>query len=122
MGCRSWKGLFSQDSSPTWPPLMTRSAVERASALSTLWRASAAGSASNVSQGSPPSDSNTALRVPGNRAAHFWSAVPTASRRTGLAATTRIPTGVRTPPVDIMSIRARAGAVHALVHPGRRVA
>ncbi len=34
----------------------------------------------------------------------------------------RIPTGVRTPLVDIMSIRALAGAVHALVHPGRRLA
>src|SRR5262249_37282518 len=44
------------------------------------------------------------------------------ARRSGLAATMRIPTGVRTPLVDIMSIRARAGAVHALVHPGMRLA
>ncbi len=39
-----------------------------------------------------------------------------------MPATMRIPTGVRTPLVDIMSMRARAGAVHALVQPGERLA
>src|SRR5512141_1548000 len=34
----------------------------------------------------------------------------------------RIPTGVLTPPVDIMSMRARAGAVQALAQPGMREA
>ena len=48
-------------------------------------------------------------------------AVPRSSSRTGSPPTIRIPTGVRIPVVS-MSIRARAGAVQALLQPGRRAA
>jgi hypothetical protein len=88
---------------------------------STPVRVAAAGSGENPRLGSPPSDSNTALRVPGTVSARLRTAAPSASSRLRSEANSRMPTGVRTP-VAIMSIRPRAGAVHALVQPGSRVA
>ena len=74
--------------------------------------------ASKPRRRSPPSPSYTALRVPGTLRTAASTAPPRASSRAGSAATTRTPTGVRTP-VDIMSMRARTGAVQAFVQPGR---
>ena len=107
--------------SPIWPPVSSRSAVAATAAGSTPIRAAAAGSATKPRPGSPPSDSNTALRVPGTVSTRLRTAVPSASSRCTSGANTRMPTGVRTP-VAIMSIRPRAGAVQALVQPGSRVA
>ncbi len=114
-------GWPSTSTSPTWPPVVSSSASDRAAVGSTRkWR-SAAGSVLKSIQVSPPSDSRTALRVPGIRSASARSAVPRASSRCGSGATIRMPTGVRTL-VAIMSMRARAGVVQAAVHPGSRTA
>ena len=76
------------------------------------------GLALKVSQVSPPVASNTAVRVPGTWLTTARTAAPISSSRFGSGEMTRMPTGVLTP-VAIMSMRARAGPVHALRHPGR---
>ena len=100
---------------------MSTRAVDSTSAGSTTSRARAARSATSSSCVSPPGDSRTALSVPGAAMIAARTARPTSSSRAGSAPTIRIATGVRAP-VAIMSVRARAGAVQALVQPGRRVA
>ena len=60
-----------------------------------------------------PSDSNTALRVPGTPLDDCAQRRSQLLEPLGIGETMRMPTGVRTP-VAIMSMRARAGAVQAL--------
>src|SRR5712692_9753295 len=108
-------------SCPISPSLISTPAVALTTTGSTWWVANAPGSGTNSSHVSSPDGSNAALRVPGKPIATDRSAVPKAASLAESAAEMRMPIGVRIP-VAIMSIRARAGAVHALAHPGSRAA
>ena len=95
--------------------------MARASCASTPQASTAAGSATKVGQGSRAGDSSVAARAPSTRESTASAEAPSASRRSGVPALIRSPTGVRMP-VETMSRRPRTGAVQALVQPGSRAA
>ena len=111
--------------SPTWPPATSRSAVERASAGSTTRPRAVAARRPRRTPAAPrrPGDSSTALLVPGTRATTLRAGCRRASSsRAGV----RGDDADRRPAYGRRSTSCpcgpRAGAVHAFVQPGRRVA